>query len=709
MPREHDVHAPVSEPAGFPRGDELPAIVRRVETVCPYCGVGCGLVLNLSARGEIVQVDDVPYHPSSEGMLCVKGRFGVGFVHSPQRLTTPLLRRRRGEPLEPVSWDVALDYVADQLVRYRDAFAAIGTAKATNEDGYVLQKFARAVMGTNNVDHCARLCHSPSVAAMMEMLGSGSATNSYADFEQAGCLMVVGADPDSNHPVIAARLRTGIERGARLVVVNPKYIRLCDLADVWLCPRPGTDVALFNGLAWIALQEGLWDEAFVRTHTTGFDLWRAHLTPYTPVNVARVTGVPEEALRAAARLFARPARGGSCLIWGMGITQHTRGTANVQALVNFALLTGQLGKPGSGLAPLRGQNNVQGCSDMGVLPDHLPGYQGLGPEARAKFEQAWGCSLPAEPGLPLTEMMEAAARGELKAIYLCGENPILTEPNAAHVREGLSRLECLVVQNILPNETMELAHVVLPAASFAEKDGTFTNSERRVQRVRQALVPPGQARPDWEITCDLARRVAQRLGRPAHGFHYTHPAEIFAEIAALVPFLAGISYTRLEAGGIQWPCPTPDHPGTPRLFTAGFPDRRARFQPVDQGLPAAELPDRDYPLLLNTGRVLYHWHGGDLSRQVTGLTALYPAVEVAIHPADAAAHGVADGDRVRLTSRRGELLATARVTEAVQQGELFVPFVRLAEGAANFLTNNVYDPRVKIPEYKVCAVRLARA
>jgi predicted molibdopterin-dependent oxidoreductase YjgC len=393
----------------------------------------------------------------------------------------------------------------------------------------------------------------------------------------------------------------------------------------------------------------------------------------------------------------------------MGITQHTGGVANVQAMLNFALLTGQIGKPGSGLSPLRGQNNVQGCGDAGALPDQLPGFQGLGAEARARFGWAWGREIPETPGLKLTEMVDAAWRGELKALYLEGENPMLTEPNLHHAREALSRLEFFVVQTIFSNETTELADVVLPAASFAEKNGTFTNSERRVQLVRKALDPPGEARADWAITCDVARRVAARLGLQTDGFDYAHPAEIFAEMASLVPSLGGMSHARLENGGLQWPCPTVDHPGTPFLFAESFPRGRARFVVVDQGPPAAELPDRRYPLLLNTGRVLPHWHGGDLTRRVAGLVALYPAVEVAIHPADAAGARVADGDRVRVSSRRGEMIGTARLTTAQARGEIFVPFVRLDGGAANLLTNDVYDPRSKIPEYKVCAVRISRA
>jgi formate dehydrogenase alpha subunit len=687
----------------------LPEVARRVETVCPYCGVGCGIALGLSGDGLIVEVDDVPANESSQGMLCVKGRFGVGFVNSPDRLTTPLIRNAEGA-LEPASWDVALDLVANEFVRHRGRFAVVGSAKATNEDGYVLQKFARLLMGTNNIDHCARLCHSPSVVALMDQFGSASTTNSYADYERAGCLMVVGSDPDTNHPVISARLRKGvIEHGARLVVVNPRRIRLCDIADLWLRPNPGTDVALFNGLAAIALEEDLWDAAFVAARTEGFDAWRASLAPYTSAAVAAITGVPEVDLQRAARLFARPERGNSCLLWGMGITQHAHGTANVRAMINLALLTGQVGKPGSGLSPLRGQNNVQGCGDSGVLPNHLPGYQGLGPEALKRFRAAWGGDVPAQPGLALTQFFDAAADGEITALYVTGENPLLSEPNIAHAREAMQSLAFLVVQTLFLNETTELAHVVLPAASFAEKDGTFTNSERRVQRVRRALDPPGEARSDWWITSEIARRVAARLGLPSDQFDYRHPDEIYAELARLVTDFAGIRYERLEQGGIQWPCPTEESEGTPLLFAESFPRGRAKLVVVDQGAPAEELPDSQYPFILNTGRVLYHWHGGDLSRQVPGLVALYPNVEVSLHPDDAARLLLADRAPVRVTSRRGSLVGVAHVTDAMRPGEIFIPFVRLQATAANFLTNDVYDPQARIPEYKVCAVRLEPA
>jgi formate dehydrogenase alpha subunit len=736
-PRRDAAVSPLSD-TGSGAGEEraLPVItvplanvVRTVPSTCPYCGVGCGIRLRLDEHDLIRFVDDVPDNRSSLGMLCVKGRFGTTYVHAPDRLTTPLIRKN-GE-LVPCSWDEALDYTADKLVQYRGAFASLASAKATNEDGYVQQKFVRMLMGTNNIDHCTRLCHSPSVEAMLIQLGSGATSNSYEDYENAGCLLVVGCDPSSNHPVIASRLRRAIdERGTRLIVVNPRRIDLCDYTDLWLRPFPGTDVALFNALAKVILEEDLWDREFVRTRTEGFEEWLAVVGRTDVAEAARLTGVPEDLIRRAARLYARPPRpgkdaggrvkdapqdglldsslrGGSCLIWGMGITQHTNGTANAHALLNLALLTGQMGRFGSGVSPLRGQNNVQGCGDAGCIPDSLPGYQGLGEAARGKFEAAWGCPLPDQTGLRATDMVEQAVTGAIKAMYIVGENPLLSEPNIEHAREGIERLEFLVVQDIFLHETAELAHVVLPAAAFAEKDGTFTNSERRVQRVRKAFDPPGAARPDWAIVCDLARRVAERLDRDPDQFAYTHPSEIFAEMGRVWPNLAGISYERLEReGGIQWPCPTPDHPGTPRLYTETFPRGKGKFVPVEQGEVAAELPDRRFPLILNTGRMLYHWHGGTITRRVPGLLARAPVVPVAVHPADAATYGLADGDEVIVSSRRGEMTATVAVTEAVRQGEVFVPFVRLREHAANWLTNNVYDRASRIPEYKVCAVRL---
>ncbi len=714
---------------GLPRSDL--GAVRRVDTICAYCGVGCGVRLHIDGTDNIVWVDDQPHNPSSQGMLCVKGRFGLTFVNHEDRLRTPLIRRNG--VLEEATWDEALDLVAEKFIEHRDSFAVLASAKATNEDGYVLQKMTRLLMGTNNIDHCTRLCHSPSVEAMLRQLGSGATSNSYEDYDNAGCLMVVGSDTSSNHPVIASRLRRAIdERGATLIVVNPKRIDLCDYATYFLRPNPGTDVALFNGLAKVVVDEGLADLGFVANRTSGYEEFAAGLSDYTPERVEAITGVPAEDIRGAARLFAKPPFSGSCLIWGMGVTQHTCGTDNAYSLLNLALVTGQVGKPGNGVSPLRGQNNVQGCGDAGCIPDNLPGYQGLGEANRSKFESAWGPSsgigrvqLPAERGLRATEMFELAAESKLECMYVTGENPLLSEPYIAHAEEAIGKLRFLVVQDIFPNETSEYADVVLPATSFAEKDGTFTNSERRVQRVRKAMEPLGASRPDWDITADIARRIARKLETAYHvaeafqprppsadQFEYSHPSEIFAEMAALTPILGGVSYERLEElgdEGIQWPCPTPDHPGTKRLYTETFNvGPRAPFVPVEQGPPAAELPSRRFPLLLNTGRVLYHWHGGTITRRARVLLARSPDLQIAINPRDAAKAGVADGEEVVIASKRGDLNGKALVTEAVRPGDVFIPFVKLQEKNANFLTNAVYDPKSRIPEYKVCAVRIEK-
>src|SRR3989441_3475679 len=681
-------------PTGALSPKDAPArITRRVETTCPYCGVGCGLVVNViageSSEGRsprlqtddrlALMTDDVPSNQSSLGTLCVKGRFGTGFVHARDRVTHPMVRRD-GRWVR-VSWEEALDAAAEGLVRHRGRFGALASAKATNEDGYVIQKFCRVVMQTNDVDHCTRLCHSPSVEAMLVSMGSGATSNSYVDYEQAGCLMVVGADASANHPVIAVRFRRAVARGARLVVVNPKRVELCDQADLWIQERPGTDVPLFNAMARVILDEGLAAREFIEQRTEGFAAWRESLAPFTLEYAARVTGVPAGDIAQAARWYARPAssqgsregggapfsqRSGSCLIWGMGITQHVNGIHNAHALLNLSLVAGQMGFPGSGISPLRGQNNVQGCGDAGCIPTNLPGYQHYVPDTLAKFESAWGAKPPARPGRVVTEIVEWGLSCETRAMYVLGENPLLSEPDLHHAEKAIGQLDFLVVQDLFMHETAERAHVFLPAAAFAEKEGTFTNSERRVQRVRQALPAPGGARPDWWIACELAKRVAARLGiAVGRQFDYDGPAAIFDEMARLTPFLAGLSHARLDReGGLQWPCPTPEHPGTRYLYGESFPRGRGRFIPARQIETAAELPDADYPFVLNTGRLLYHWHGGTLTRRVQGLMELAPRLEIAIHPNDARRLGVDDGARLRVESRRGELTGYARVTEA---------------------------------------------
>ena len=684
--------------------------VKTVTTTCPYCGVGCGIKAGVDETDRIIEMLDDPDNQSSLGMLCVKGRFGYTFVHHEDRLTTPLVRRE-GQ-LVPVSWDEALDYVAERLAGYSgDEFATLCSAKATNEDGYVQQKFARVVMQSNHIDHCTRLCHSPSVEAMLTSLGSGATSNSYIDYEEAGCLVIIGSDANSNHPVAAARMRRAvIERGAKLIVINPRRIEMCDFAELWLRPRPGTDVALLNAMAKVILDEGLYDEGFVRDRTEGFDEWRSVVDKYDLDYASGITGVPAEDIAKAARIYANPPFSGSCLIWGMGITQHTNGTANAHGLLNLALAAGQLGRPGCGISPLRGQNNVQGCGDAGCLPNSFPGYQVISDDTVAKFQDAWDCTLPAQKGMVVTEMVEAMTEGRLKAMYVTGENPLLSEPDLHHAEKAFKSLDFLVVQDIFMHETAEIADVVLPATTFAEKDGTFTNSERRVQRVRKAVEPIGGSRPDWDIICDLAQRLSRRRGLDAGGeFSYAHPSEIWAEMAALTPNLSGISYERLEDGGIQWPCPTPDHPGTRFLYEKDFPrGPRAKFVAFDQGPAAEELPSKRFPLILNTGRILYHWHGGTITRRADGLLARSPELQVAMSEEDGARFDVQDGEWIRLRSRRGNLEGRALFTEKMRAGEVFVPFVKLRDHAANFLTNSAFDPNSKIPEYKVCAVRIEK-
>ncbi|MDP6799857.1 MAG: formate dehydrogenase subunit alpha [SAR202 cluster bacterium] len=687
-----------------------PSPVRTVTTVCPFCGVGCGIKARVDSNDRIFEVLDDPDNRSSLGMLCVKGRFGFSFVNHEDRIKTPLVRKK-GE-LTPVSWDEALDYVADRLASYRgDKFGTLCSAKATNEDGYVQQKFVRLIMKSNNIDHCTRLCHSPSVEAMLAALGSGATSNSYIDYEEAGCLVIVGSDANSNHPVAAARMRRAVvERGAKLIVINPRRIDMCDIADLWLRPKPGTDVALFNGIAQVILDEGMFDWRFVENRTEGFDDWRRVVRKYTPEYTEQLTGVPAVDIVQAARMYARPPFSGSCLIWGMGITQHTNGTANAHGLVNLALVAGQLGKPGSGISPLRGQNNVQGCGDAGCLPNAFPGYQTIDDASVRKFVSAWSNhDLPAKPGLVITDMVEAMSQGRIKAMYVTGENPLLSEPDLRHAEEAFRNLEFLVVEDIFLHETAQIADVVLPATSFAEKDGTFTNSERRVQRVRKVIDPVGESRPDWRIVSELARCVSRKLDLDLEAeFDYDHPSQIFDEMAGLAPMIAGISYDRLDdEGGIQWPCLTPDHPGTRYLYEHDFPrGPRAKFVAFEQGPAADEMPSKRFPLILNTGRILYHWHGGTITRRVPNLMARTPDLQIAMSAEDGARHGVGDGDWIRVRSRRGDLEGRAMYTEKQRPGEIFVPFAKLKDHAANFLTNAAFDPDSRIPEYKVCAVRI---
>lgn len=670
---------------------------REVATICPYCGVGCGLYLGVRGR-SIVSVRGDTASPVNQGRLCVKGRFGHDFVNHPERLTSPLIKRD-GEFVR-AGWDEALDLVARKLARYKGgAFAAMASAKCTNEENYALQKFARQLMGTNNVDHCARLCHAPTVAGLAQSLGSGAMTNSIAEIAHAACILAIGTNTTAAHPVLALKVKDAVRRGAKLIVANPKEIELARHADIVLRHRAGTDVALLMGMMRVIVDERLFDEDFLARRAVDFPAFLDSLGQFTLDFAEQTTGVPREQIMDAARTYA--ARKPATILFAMGITQHTHGTDNVLATSNLALLTGNVGRPSSGVNPLRGQNNVQGACDMGALPNVFPGYQKIDdPDARRKFEAAWGCPLSDSPGLPLTEVFHAVCDGKVKALYLMGENPILSDADASHVEKALRRLEFLVCQDIFLSETARLADVVLPAVTFAEKDGTFTNTERRVQRIRKVIEPMSDARPDWWIVCQVARRLG------AEGFDFSHPAEIFAEIAALTPSYHGISYQRLGNEGLQWPCPSPDHPGTPILHTERFatPDGKARLVPL-QYRPPAELPDHEYPLLLTTDRSLFHFHTGTMTRRVEGLEKLDGRELLRIHPQDASRLGIADGRVVRVRSRRGEVTAAAEVTEVCPPGTVSLTF-HFAETPTNVLTHAALDPVSKIPETKVCAVRV---
>ncbi len=668
--------------------------LRRVDTVCPFCGCGCRITLHLK-DDRIVKVSG-----GYRGFrLCVKGRFGFPFVHREDRLKVPLIREWNGFREAP--WDEALALVARRLLEIReeygpDAIAGLSSAKCTNEENYLFQKLMRAAIGTNNVDHCARLCHAPTVAGLVQAFGSGAMTNSIDEIIDADCILVTGSNTTEAHPVVAQEILRAVRRGATLIVVDPRRIELAEHAHFHLRQRPGTDVAWINGFCHVILKEGLWDEDFVRERCESFEEFAAAVEKYTPEYVEKITGIPAGLLMEAARAFGRAERG--MIFYSMGLTQHTTGTDNVLAIANLAMLTGNVGKRSTGVNPLRGQNNVQGACDMAALPNVLPGYQRLSDLGVCrKFERAWGVEIPEKPGLTVVEMFQAALEGRVKAMLIMGENPMVSDPDISHVAEALERLEFLAVIDIFPNETTKFADVILPAASFAEKDGTFTNTERRVQRIRKALPPPGVARPDWEILCELSTRLGYPMG-------YSHPGEIMEEIASLVPIYGGISYERLEGEGLQWPCPSADHPGTPYLHRERFVRGKGRFHAVEFREPA-ELPDAEYPLTLTTGRVLYHFHSRTMTGRVEGLQELVPEAYVEINPADAERLGIRDGARVRVVSRRGAIEVRAMVTERVPVGTVFVPF-HFGEAAANLLTNPALDPRSKIPEFKVCAVRI---
>jgi formate dehydrogenase alpha subunit len=672
---------------------------REVKTICTYCGVGCGIVVGV--RGDrIVNIEGDRDNVVNRGHLCVKGRFGFSFINHPERLTKPLIKKD-GEFVES-TWDEALDLVAKKLGDYSsEEIAVLSSAKITNEENYVVQKFARAVLGTNSVDHCARLCHAPTVSGLAQSFGSGAMTNSINEIPQAACIFAIGTNTTSAHPVIAAKMKEAVRDGAKLIVANPKEIELCRFADIFLQQKPGTDVPLMMGMARVILEEGLHDEEFVEEVTENFEAFKESLGSYALDFVEKTTGVPVEKIREAARIYAlnNPA----AIFYAMGITQHTHGTENVLATSNLALLTGNVGRESVGVNPLRGQNNVQGACDVGALPNVYPGYQKVSdPDVRDKFESEWNCSLSDVTGLTHVEIFDAIGKGRVKALYQVGENPVLSEADANHVKEALEGIDFYVVQDIFLNESARYADVVLPAASFAEKDGTFTNTERRVQRVRKVIQPIGDSKPDWWIACEIAKRMG------ASGFGFDNPSEIMDEINRVTPSYAGITYDRIEENGLQWPCTSVAHEGTKYLHGGRFgtPSGKGRFMPLEYR-ESEELPDEEYPLILTTDRSLYHFHTSTMTRRVEGLEALHEEELLMINPVDSDRLGVEDGEIVEVSSRRGRIRVRADVTEICPPGVVSLTF-HFFESPTNELTNAALDPLAKIPETKVCAVNVSK-
>jgi formate dehydrogenase major subunit len=635
----------------------------------------------------------------------VKGKFGYDFINSDDRLTTPLVRDDSGQ-FRTASWAEALDRVAEGLGAIRErhggeALSLIASSKATNEENYLMGKFARQVLGTNSVDNCNRLCHSSTVAGLAQTYGYGAASITTEDLELADCILLTGSNTTEAHPVLATRIKQNVRDGADLLVFDPREIRIAEHATQYTRVQPGYDAVWINAITRYIIEEDLYDETFVAERTTGFEDVKESVAEFTPERVEEVTGVPHEEIVSAAETIAAA---DTCVFgWTLGLTEHSHGTENVIAMANLAAVTGNLGKPGAGVSPFRGQNNVQGGGgDMGPLPDNFPGYQDIADdEVRAKFEDAWDCEISPEYGYYTTQMFLAADEGDVRGMYIIGENAALSEPGVNHAEDVLEELEFLVVQDLFVNETAEYADVVLPACSFVEKEGTFTNTDRTVQKVNKVMEPKGDSRPDWVIL----QQLANRMGRE---WDYDSTAEIMAEVNSLTPLYGGVTHDRVETeGGLQWPCWDEDHPGTTRLYTEEFntADGKANLQGVGFSQPA-ETPDEEYPLTLTTGRVLYHYHTGTMTHREEGIMKYTPSDFVEIHPDTAAACGVESGDPVRVTSRRGEIVVPAQVTDRVGPDNVFVP-IHFAESAVNRLTDEEHlDPAAATPEFKVSAVRV---
>jgi len=681
--------------------------LKYVQTTCPYCGTGCSF--NLVVKdGKVVGTQPYTRSPVNEGRVCPKGTYAHEFVNSPDRLTKPLIKKD-GKFVE-ATWDEAYDLIVQKFKSYKPGeTACLASARVSNEENYLMMKFARAVLKTPHIDHCARLCHSSTVAGLAASFGSGAMTNSINDIAESKCLFIIGSNTFEQHPLIGRKIVQAKQNGAKIIYADPRYTPTARQADLYMPFISGTDVAILNGLMQEIIKNGWEDKEFIEKRTKDFEKLKEVVMKedYSLENVSKISGIPVESLKQTAEWLGTCKPG--AILYSMGITQHTVGVDNVRSVANLQMLLGNLGKPGAGVNALRGQNNVQGACDMGALPNVYTGYQKVTDEAtRKKFIEAWGVDDIAEGkvGYTVTELINVLADkpGEIKGLYIMGENPMLSDPDLHHVEKGLKNAEFIVVQDIFMTETAELADVVLPAACFAERDGTQTSTERRVQRWRKAQNPPGEAKEDWQIICELAARMGYEKQ-----FSFKSPEEIFDEIAAVTPSYHGMSYARLEKPeALHWPCPSEDHPGTPILHREKFatPDGLGIFAPIEWK-PPAEVPDEEYPFVLTTGRILWHWHTGSMTRRSVTLDNEVPTGWIEINPEDAKALGIQNKEIVRATTRRGSVDVPAKVTPDIMKGVMFMPF-HFAECAANVLTNNALDPIAKIPEFKACAVKVEK-
>ncbi len=686
---------------------------REVKSVCPFCGVGCQV--SLKVKGDRIKYVDGINGPANEGRLCVKGRFGFDYIHHPHRVTKPLIRREDAPPkglnVDPgnwsehfreATWDEALDFAAKGMKGRGREIAGFGSAKCTNEEAYLFQKLIRQGFGHNNVDHCTRLCHASSVAALMENVGSGAVTATFNEIENADVAIVIGANPIENHPVAATFFKQFTKRGGKLIVMDPRGVGLRRFASHMLQFRPGSDVSMLNAIMHVIVEEKLYDQQYIDAYTENWEAEKRHLADFSPEKMQGICGIQAEVLRDVARTFAGAKA--AMIFWGMGISQHIHGTDNSRCLISLALMTGQIGRPGAGLHPLRGQNNVQGASDAGLIPMFLPDYQPVTDDGvRSAFTKVWGSAdFSNERGLTVTEIMDAVHAGKIKGMYILGENPAMSDPDVEHARDALAKLDHLVVQDIFITETANYADVILPASAFAEKSGTVTNTNRQVQMGRPAVPPPGEAREDWWIEVELAKRLGL-------DWHYESPADVFNEMKQNMRSLNNITWERLEAqNAVTYPSLSPEDPGQAIVFGNGFPrpEGRARFTPASVIAPD-DVPDADFPMILTTGRQLEHWHTGSMTRRSAVLDGLEPEANCSLHPSTLRKLGVAPGEHVRLTTKRGSISIMAREDRAVSPDMVFLPFAYV-EAAANILTNPAVDPYGKIPEFKFSAVRVEK-